>query len=184
MNRKVFVSMLTLSIACLLIMYILKIFFPNEFLFAVENPRIVAVGEYIDNHPWAYYALGIITSFATYWLYLCAVCKKLYLNWKECLLVLFTIGLTIALGFVSEKLVTYINVCGMIILPFIMKANLKEVAIVYSVHGLAQILSLGIRSLPLNMENVCSLTLHMVGSECYLWLVLFYIILNYKKQEE
>lgn len=184
MNRKVFVSMLTLSIACLLIMYILKIFFPNEFLFAVENPRIVAVGEYIDNHPWAYYALGIITSFATYWLYLCAVCKKLYLNWKECLLILLTIGLTIALGFVSEELVAYINVCGMIILPFIMKANLKEVTIVYSIHGLAQILSLGIRDLSIYLETANTLICSLMIMDCYFWLILFYIIFNYKKQEE
>lgn len=183
MNKSIFVSMLTLSICLLAGMYIIKIFFPEEFIFAIENERIIAIGEYIDDHAWAYYLLGIVTSFITYWLYLCAVCRKPKLRLKEKFLVLITIALSIVASFTNEKFATYMSIYPMIILPFLMKARLREVAIVYPVHGIAQILSLEIRQLPMYMNNVNSLTLYLVGIECYFWLLLFYVIFNYKKRE-
>lgn len=183
MNKRVFVAMLMLSILLLAVMYIVKIFFPAEFVFAIENQHIIAVGDFIDSHEWAYYLLIIITAFITYWLYLCAVCRKLYLNIKEIIIVFIVIGASIASTFLGEKFATYMSIFPMIILPFIMKARLREVAIVYPVHGLAQILSLEIRQLPMYVQygNILSATLLTV--ECYFWLLLFYIIFNYKKQE-
>lgn len=183
MNKSVFVSMLSVSIILLVAMYVLKFFFPQEFVFAIENENIVAIGRYIDANLWADYLLGIVTSFLTYWLYLCAVCRKKFLNLKECAIVLLTIGLSIACSFINNSFVTYMSVCPMIILPFIMKARLKEVAIVYPVHGLAQILSLEIRNLPVYMTEVNSFIIYVMTIDCYFWLLLFYIIFNYKKEE-
>ena len=67
-----------------------------------------------------------------------------------------------------------------VILPFIFKANLREVAIVYPIHGLAQILTLKIRNLPMYLTNVNSLISFALVFEMYIWLVLFYIIFNLK----
>lgn len=183
MNRRVFISMLALSICLLFGMYIAKIFFPQEFVFVIENERIVAIGKYIDSHAWAYYLLGICTSFLTYWLYLCAVCKKRYLNLKECALVLVTIGISIGASFIGANFSTYMSIYPMIVLPFIMKARLREVAIVYPIHGLAQILSLEIRQLPMYVQYSNMLSATLLTFECYFWLLLFYIIFNYKKSE-
>ena len=183
MNKRVFISMLVLSICLLFGMYIAKIFFPEEFVFVIENERIISIGEYIDNHAWAYYLLGICTSFLTYWLYLCAVCKKLYLNVKEIVIVFITIGISIGASFIGQNFSTYMNIYPMIILPFIMKAKLREVAIVYPVHGLSQILSLEIRNLPMYVQYSNMLSATLLTFECYFWLLLFYIIFNYKKSE-
>lgn len=183
MKRSIFITMLILSICLLIGMYVAKIFFPEEFVFLIENERIFAIGEYIDNHAWAYYLLGICTSFLTYWLYLCAVCKKRYLTLKECALVLATIGISIGASFIGENFSTYISIYSMIVLPFIMKARLREVAIVYPIHGLAQILSLEIRQLPMYIQYNNSLCFLLLTFECYFWLLLFYIIFNYKKSE-
>ena len=183
MNKSVFISMLTLSICLLAGMYILKIFFPQEFLFVIENKRIIAVGEYIDGHAWAYYMLGIITSFVTYWLYLCAVCKRRALNIKQCGIVLVAIAISIGLSFADEKLSNHFNIVSMLLLPWIFKGGLKEVAIVYSVHGLAQVLSLEIRGLSMYIQYSNTLFFVLLTLECYFWLFLFYIIFNYKKQE-
>lgn len=50
MNKKVFVSMLVLSMSFLMGLYILKIFFPQEFVMSIENDRLMLIGNYIDNH--------------------------------------------------------------------------------------------------------------------------------------
>lgn len=183
MSKKIFVTMLILSVCLLVGMYVAKIFFPQEFVFVIENERIVAIGEYIDSHAWAYYTLGIITSFVTYWLYLCAVCRKRKLNVKECVIVLITIAMSIGANFLNQNFATFMSIYPMIVLPFIMKARLREVAIVYPIHGLAQILSLEIRQLPMYIQYNNSLCFLLLTFECYFWLLLFYIIFNYKKSE-
>lgn len=175
--------MLILSICLLCGMYVAKIFFPEEFVFVIENEKIVAIGNYIDNHAWAYYLLGICTSFLTYWLYLCAVCRKLYLNVIECVMVLIAIGISIGTSFLNNNICAHWNIAAMLLLPMIMKGKLKEVAIVYSVHGLAQVLSLEIRSLPMYIQYSNTLCFTLLTFECYFWILLFYIIFNYKKEE-
>lgn len=184
MNKKVYISMLVLTISFLVGLYVLKIFFPNVFIINIQNGNIVLIGNYIDNHKWAYYSLGAITSFATYFLYLCAVCKKWCLNLKECLIVFVTILISICLSFINIQIVTIFSYVSFIILPFFLNSNLKEVAIVFSTHISAQYLSLTIRSLPLYLVDVNSLIMNIIGFESYFWLLLFYIIFNYKNKME
>lgn len=94
MNKKVLKVMIVLVITFLLALYVLKIFFPQEFVMVVENDKLVMIGDYIDNHLWLYITISVITNFITYWLYLCAVTRKWRLNWKEILAVCVTIALT------------------------------------------------------------------------------------------
>ena len=179
-NKKLYISMLVLVGVFLVSMYILKIFFPQEFVMAIENERFIQIGNYIDTHQWAYYLFGIFTSFITYSLYCSAVCKRAVLKWWEYLIILATIGASIAFSYVDKEIVTYISIMSFVILPFIFKANLREVAIVYPIHGLAQILTLKIRNLPMYLTNVNSLISFALAFEMYIWLVLFYIIFNLK----
>lgn len=184
MNKRVFVSMVVLVVAFLFGMYILKFFFPEQFLFAVENDTIIEIGNYIDSHEWAYYIVGIATSFLTYWLYVCAVCAKKALSIKETLCVFATIGISIGLSFVDEEAIAICSYISLVALPVLFGCrNIKALAIVFSVHILAQYLSLQIRGLPLYVQYVNSLSFILLTLEMYLWLVLFYIIFNYKKSE-
>lgn len=183
MNKKVLKTMIALVIVFLLACYILKIFFPEQFVLSVENEIIIAIGNYIDNNEWAYYLFGIFTSFLTYWLYLCAVCRKWYLNWWQCLIVLAVIGVSIGFTFIDVNLCSALNYSSLVILPFIFKAELKPVAIVFTIHIFAQFLTTSIRELPIYMINVNSLTLFLVAIETYFWLLLFYIYYNYKEKK-
>lgn len=181
-NKKLYISMIVLIISFLVAMYVLKIFFPQQFVMAVENERLISIGNYIDSHKWAYYLFGIFTSFVTYHFYCCAVCKRLYLKLWQYLVILATIGLNIGFTFIDTRISSYISIMSFVVLPFIFKANLKEVAIVYPIHGLAQILTLSIRNLPTYIQYCNMLFATMLTFECYLWLILFYIIFNLKKE--
>lgn len=182
MYKRVFKTMIALVVVFLVALYVLKIFFPEQFIMSVENEIIIAIGNYIDSNAWAYYLFGIFTSFLTYWLYLCAVCRKWYLNWWQCLIVLAVIGASIGLNFVDINLCSALNYTSFIFLPFLFKAELKPVAIVFTIHIFAQFLTTSIRNLPVYMVNVNSLTLFLVAIETYFWLLLFYIYYNCKEK--
>ncbi len=182
MNKKVLKTMIALVVIFLIACYVLKIFFPEQFVLSVENETIIAIGNYIDSNEWAYYLFGIFTSFLTYWLYLCAVCRKWYLNWWQCLIVLATIGASIGLNFVDVNICSALNYASFVFLPLIFGSNLKTVAIVYTVHMVSQALTLTIRNLPIYMVNINSLSFTLITFEMYFWLLLFYFYYNYKKE--
>lgn len=183
MNRKVFKAMIALVVIFLTGLYVLKIFMPEQFVLSVENEIIITIGTYIDNNAWAYYLFGILTSFITYWLYLCAVCRRWHLKWYEILTVLVVIGGSIGLSLWDTNVYSAYSVITFIVLPLLFKSDLETVAVVFSIHSLSQTMSLTIRNLPLYMTTSNSLTVCMLGIESYLWLLLFYIYFNYNKKE-
>ena len=138
MNKKVFKTMIALVVIFLVACYVLKIFFPEQFVMTVNNQVIISVGEYLNTHAWAFYIFGIANSFLSYWLYLCAVCKRLYLNWWQCLVVLGTIGVNIGLTHLDTNLYSAFSIISFVVLPLIFKSDLKTVAIGYSIHLLAK----------------------------------------------
>ena len=183
MNKKVFISMLTLSVIFLVGLYVFKIFFPQEFMMSIQSEKIIAIGTFIDSHEWLYYLCCGLTSFLTYWLYCCACSGRLYLKWYEVLEIVGVIVICRAVNFYDTTLATAISLCSFLFLPAIMKGDLKKTAIIYTIHTMCQALSLGIRSLPIYLTSVNFITMFIFGIESYLWLILFYIIFNYKKEK-
>lgn len=184
MNKKVLKTMIALVIVFLLACYILKIFFPEQFVLSVENETIIVIGEYIDNNEWANYIFGIITSFITYWLYLCAVCKRWYLKWYEIIIVLLVIGGSIGLSLLDTNIYSAYSVITFIVLPLIFKSDLKSVAIVFSIHSLSQTMSLTIRNLPMYITSLNNLVILILSLDMYFWLLLFYISFNYIREDK
>ena len=184
MNKKVFISMLTLCIVFLAGLYVAKIFFPQVFMMSIQNEKIVAIGQFIDSHEWLYYICMAIPPYLTYYLYCCACSHRLTLKWQEHLMIFGVVVLSRLVTFYDANLATALSVTSFVFLPALMKGNLKTSAIVYTIHGFAQVLSLSIRNLPMYLVNVNYLTSLFLTLECYLWLALCFIIFNYKEKEE
>lgn len=185
MNSKVLKSMLALVVIFLSALYILKCFFPEQFVMVIENDKLILIGSFVDAHLWLHIILACITSFITYWLYLCAVLHKWYLNWKELTMVLIAIAITQVLYSFNETytIANGVAIMSMLVIPCLSQATLKDVCIVYSVHSMAQLLSTSIRSLPLLLTNINYATILLMGVESYFWLLLFYLYFNIKKGE-
>lgn len=182
MNRKVFVTMLSLCVAFLLGLYIAKIFFPQEFAFAISNENVATIGNVIDSNIVLTWICAMITSFITYWLFLCACKRKYTLNWKEIVVVLIFIVAVRVIRMFDVNLASHISISSFFIIPLVFKHDLKIATITFAIHGLSQVLSLSIRNLPIYFINVNSITAILAGGECILWLVLMYIIFNYKEE--
>ena len=181
MNKKVIKVMIGLVVAFLLVCYILKIFFPDQFVMVIQNQVAIQIGDYIDTHKWLEVIISATTSFVTYFLYICAVNEKWYINWKELIAILVTIGLIQGLYELDATLSTEISLIAFFIIPAISKAKLLNVAVVFSVHSMAQVLSTLIRNLPFLLGHINSIIILSMTFECYFWLLLFYFYFNYKR---
>lgn len=184
MNKKVFVSMLVLCIVFLTGLYIAKIFFPNEFVIAVQNQRLVEIGNFVDRYIVLSYLFSMTTTFFVYWLFFCACKGALYLNWKECLSIGIADVLVTFIGLLDMNIATHISISAFFIIPFIFRLDLRRATIIYSVHGLAQVLSLRIRDLPMYLTSINSLVAFILTVECYVWLTLFYLVFNYRNKNK
>lgn len=182
MNKKVIKIMIALVMVFLVALYVLKIFFPEQFMMAIQNERIVAFGNMVDNSWWLHEICAIITSFVTYWLYLCACTRKWSLNWKEIVAVLLVIAITHGLYEWDVNIASGFSIISMFMLPAIFKADLTPTAVTFSFHYTAQLLSTKIRSLPMLLTNVNYATILLMTFECYFWLLLFYLYFNYNKK--
>lgn len=184
MNKKVFISMLVLSIVFLVGMYVIKIFFPEEFVLAIENERIITIGTFINSHKILFYICGGITSFITYWLYCCACKHTLRLRWYENLLIIAVVVMCRLLSIYDANMCTIISWTSFAFLPALMGGDLKTCAIIFTTHSIAQGLSLRIRNLTMYLASGNFLTLLLLAIDMYLWLILFYVIFNYKKENK
>lgn len=164
-------------------MYIAKIWYPEEFIFIIENERLIQIGDFVDSHEWLYYVCCGVTAFITYWLYCCAVSHKLYLKWYEILIVVGTIVGLRFLNFYDETLATALSYASFLFLPALCGGDMKTCGLVFTVHSLSQGLSLRIRNLPIYLTTSNFITFLLLSLECYFWLLLFYVIFNYKKKE-
>lgn len=181
MNKKVLKTMIALVVIFLIGLYILKIFFPEQFVFVINNQKLITIGNYISSHWWLQEICDIITSFITYWLYLGATLRKWRLGWREIVAVLITIAITHGLYFVDTTLSSGLCIIAMFILPTIFKAKLFDVTVVFSIHYMSQMLSTLIRGLPLLLTDINYITMLLLIIECYFWLLLLYLCFNYKK---
>lgn len=191
MNKKVFISMLVLTITFLVGLYVLKIFFPNEFIMVIENEKLIAVGEFIDNHIAIDFILGVILGIIFDYLYFGAVCRKLKLNFKLILII-------IAYNVIYNSLYTFlpaniiceyssifviVSTIYMILLPTLFTKELLPLSITYTINSISQLLSLSIRNLNILLTTSNFMTMFSMTIETYLWLVLCLIIFNYKEKE-
>lgn len=192
MNKKVFISMLSLSTIFLLGCYVLKIFFPQQFVTAVNNENLLIVGEYIDTHAWSkiiYYAL---ISIIFDWLYFGAVTKKLVPNTSLIIImVVYGLALNIYYAFAPIDIITkYSNIvvaistCYMILLPMFYTKELKPLSITYVVNFVSQTLLLLIRDFTSATANSNAISTLIFTIDNYLWIALCYIIFNYKSNKK
>lgn len=182
-NKRVIKVMIGLVVAFLVADYVLKFFYPEEFVMMIENERIVEIGAFIDARPWLTEICDIIFTFITYWLYLGAVTQKPSLTLKEVVMVTIAIAVTHTVYYFDVYLCSALSIAFMIAIPAISDARLRPVAIVFTVHSISQILATAIRALPTLLTNVNYATILLMAFESYFWLLLFYLLYNLRKEE-
>jgi hypothetical protein len=149
----------------------------------IENERLIQIGNFIDSHRFIYYIFCGITAFITYYLYCCACCHKKKLCLREIIYILGAIIIVRLVGFYDNNMWSHFSISSFILLPILMKGDFKTTGIVYFIHGISQMLSLSIRDLPMYLSTNNTVTILLLSIDMYFWLLLMFIIFNYKKEE-
>jgi hypothetical protein len=181
MNKKVLQTLLILTIIYLVFWYFLKFFFPEEFVLTVNNEKVVLIGQFIDSHKLLRLFCGGLTTFATYYLYLCATLCQKKLNKIQIVAVLIACVLGIIVNLFKFQILSYYHIFAMIILPALFNSDSKKIAFVFTFHSLCQQLSLSIRNISSMMLSFDFMSGFIMTLECYAWLFLWYIYFNYKE---
>lgn len=171
--------------------YIIKIIYPEFIIGIAETPQIVKIGNYIDNHKWAYYLFDSILSFVGAYLYCGASCRKSRLSLKSILIIIASI---ILLKLVSEFLpyqYTAINYAFFGFLPFLICLGEKNInkntfistSICIFIDIMAQSISMAIRDIVLMATHLNSITFLILLIDTWIWRILLFMFFNYKKKE-
>lgn len=183
MNKGVLQTALCMIFLTILGLYIGKLLYPENFIFILENPRLIAIGNYIDTHRWAYYFASFGFCFATYWLFVCAACRKKYLVKKELRIATIVIIISYLLSEIAPSMSSYIDIVCMLLLCVGFKATIKDYAFVFSVDIFASILLILTRGVFVYVASTNFMLGAMAALESYLWLIALYLIQNYFKKE-
>ena len=176
----------------LLAIYLLKLIVPGFVVGVAEVDAVVKFGEYIDTHEWAYYIYTFITSFATYFVFTCACCRKKYLNWKDCILVSAVILLLFGVQLWLPDYYLPLNMLSLVAVPTLSCAldkrtdikYLYSITICFTVELLAEIVSVLIRDISAMITYPNSATYTILLIDGFIWLVLLYNYYNYKEIKE
>lgn len=155
-------------------------------------PSIVAFGEYVDTHKWAYYLFNGATSFIALYLYVCAVCRIKTLKLLDCGIIMVGIIISyIVEAFLPTQLFTYNIALYFILVAIIGKINkIKSYEVFYSscicfvITAFSQSISLEIRGLSTLVSYPNTATYFILLIDLYIWSVLLYLFFNYKGEEK
>lgn len=174
----------------LVLFYIAKIFFPQFIIGVAEIPRIVQIGNYIDNHKWAYYIVYFALSYLGGYIFCCACCRTKRLNWKSnCILCAFII-ISYIIQVAFTDIFSAYNYVSFLIFPFLSLffnkrlsvKSLTSTIICYSVDIMAQSLSMAIRNVVIMTLHPNTATLTILMIDTWIWRMLLYCFFNNEKE--
>lgn len=178
--------------AILVLFYIAKIFFPEFIVGVAEIPSIVAFGNFVDSHWWAFAIYQIIISCVGAYIYCCACFRIKRLNNKKLILLIAFF----AFGFLAQQFLKEIyapfNYVIFVFMPFLMLAVDKELSvktfsstiICYTIDIMAQAMSMCIRNIVLLSTCLNSATMTILLIDTWIWRTLLYMFFNNKKESE
>lgn len=174
---------LILCAVILVAIYVLKIFFPEFVIEIAKIESITKVGHYIDSNMWAWYLTNALLGFITYYLLVCAVCRKKYLNYKEISIICCAIIILELSKMYLPKQYTALNLSFLLLIPLIVKGDLKIATIWFVFTSIVQTFTLEIRNISLMVSDFNSATAIILTIDVYIIEVLLYLAFNFKKEE-
>lgn len=190
-SKKLYIAMLIMVLAFMIGLYVVKLWFPEQFAMSIGNDRIIWLGEFIDAHVWIRFAfmlgIGLIFDF----FYFGAVCRQKILEWRLLLIVvLYNVALNIYYCFAPvdiivrySMLVMLVSSCYMILLPTLFTNELLPLAVTYCVNLMSQELFIMIKDVVTISANANSLTTLLFALDNYLWMVICYLVFNIKNKD-
>ena len=183
MKRKPVILSIYLGWLCLITLSVLKLFFPEAFALSISNPRVLLVGSWFDSHIWAVQGFLFLTSYFTYFVYLCACKQSWNLTTRQHLVLFLTVSVLCVVRFLSPSIGLTVDTVAMILLPCAFGAGYTQFVTIFTLHGVGQILLLLIRSRSVLLIGADFASNFLISVDAYLWLIIYYLYSNLYKEE-
>ena len=135
MRIRKFKNLWTMGLILICVIYAvyftIKLINPAFIVGIAELPGIVALGNYVDTHPWAYYLFCGSISFITCYIFCCASIRQKRLNYKECTILLIGTVIWYTIEKYIPVLSAPLNYVYFIIMPTLFLYLRKETDIKY-----------------------------------------------------
>lgn len=182
MNKRVLRAMIAMLWSFLIAFAIIKMFFAEWFIAAIDNDKIIMIGSLIDESRFlTILADSLIGTLAIHF-YLCS-CKsvwRLHIFEYICIFLYSLAVSTIQPHF--PDLIFYVDGALFVVVPILMGVNWKRVALVFLAHDVGQMLILFIRSQEMYLEGADYVTSLILVFDVYVWLLLYYLYANMYKE--
>lgn len=183
MNLKVARTMLILCIIYIVGFYILKFAFPQYLLLTITDPTILKFGEFLGSSKWYLYTAQTITTFLTFYLFVCASRGSFKLKWYE---LLYIIMASIGCKLVSIYAIDYyvhISTACMFLLAAICKGKLLYASVSFVIHGLLSQFLFTIRGFETVISRINYASGLVLSIEGWVWLVLLVLVFYLKEKK-
>lgn len=175
--------------AILGLFYFIKLVAPDFIIGIAETPNIIAFGNYVDSHLWAYYLYSTVIGLLGTYIYCCACCQVKRLDLIDCLIILGGIVFLDLIGIMFTQYYSTINLLILMLTPYLISIKrglpldkiFKSTLICIFIDIFAQILSVTIRDLTLMSSTINSATITILLIDTWIWRILLYLYFNNKK---
>lgn len=183
MNRRVLWTMIGLLWTFLIVFAVIKLFFGEWFVAAVENEKILQIGSFIDSSAAVTFIADVSVSFLAMHFYLCS-CKQVWRLPVAVYAVLLSYTVFAVFVFSWNSVVaSVLDILALICVPFLLRSSVKQTVSVFFLHEVGQILLLFVRSEPLYFASTNYATQFVILFDTYIWLVLYYLYSNLYKEK-
>jgi hypothetical protein len=171
---------LILCAVILVVIYVGKIFFPTLVIEIAQSETICKIGHYIDTHKWAWYITNALLGFATLYLLVCATCRKKVIDIKDLSVIITAIIVLELVKIYLPKQYTALNLSFLLVIPCILKGDLRIAILWFVSTSLVQTFTLEIRNLVFMISDINTATALILTIDVYIVELLICFASNYK----
>lgn len=183
MNIKIARTMLSLFIAYILGFYLLKFIFPEQLLFVITDPNILAFGDFIQSKTTYLHIYQVVSSYLTFYLFVCASRAKFKLKWQEALYILAGVVICKAVNMFAQEFYVHTSTCVMLILAWLCKGKLGYTVTSFTIHGTLSQFLFSIRGFDTIIYKINIASGFVLSLEGFAWLLILALVFYLKENE-
>ena len=183
MNIKIAKTMLALCIIYIVGFYILKFIFPNTLLLVITDPTILKFGDFIQSWTGYLHIYQVLSSYLTFYLFVCASRGSFKLKWYEALYILGAVVICKLINMFAPDFYVHSSMSCMLLLAFLCKGKLGYTSISFTIHGLLSQFLFSIRGFETIIMKINVASGFVMSLECFVWLTLLGLIFYLKEKK-
>ena len=183
MNKKIAKTLLTLCILYIVAFYIMKFIFPDFLLLQITDVNVINFGKFVESWTGYTHIYYVLSTFLTFYLFVCASRGKFKINWKEFLLILIATVINRLITELYPDLMVHTSTSLMFLLALFCKGKKEYFIPAFVIHGYLSQFLFSIRGFETIINQINIASGFVLSVECYVWL-LFLSLLFYIKENE